>query len=502
MADLERLTHRPIPTYTMAQASSYDRASVKPGDDSWYANNDAGNYLRVEERYDRKEYVMADMKGPGAVVRMWSANPSGVVRFYFDGEELPRIQIPLAALLAGVVAPFRGTFAYEAGNGHDLYFPIPYEKSLKITIDDSDKAHPPTSLYYHIGYRSYEAGTKVETFDPRILMADDIDAAANALENPSVQPPPLGSVTKTSDYTVAPASTSTFSLDGESAVYSFTVKVDLPTVAAGAAWTDPTEAHNILRSLLLMVSFDSELCVATPLGDFFGTAPGVNPYVGVPFSVSDDGTMTCRFVMPFHHDAKYSIQNVGPIPVTLHVTAKTMPYHFTRDSYYFHAQWTAERKPPRPFREITLLDAKGEGYWIGDNLHIANPAREWWGEGDEKAFVDGESFPSTFGTGSEDFYGYAWGSTKTFMRPYHGQPNSGSQTDNFGHTDVHRWQIFDPIPFRSSINFTIEAWSWNKTLEPTFAHTSYWYQSPHGTAPITMDQSLLLPPELTPPTGN
>lgn len=145
-----------------------------------------------------------------------------------------------------------------------------------------------------------------------------------------------------------------------------------------------------------------------------------------------------------------------------------------------------------------LLNATGEGYWIGDNLHIANPAPEWWGEGDEKAFVDGESFPSTFGTGSEDFYGYAWGSTKTFNRPYHGQPNSGSDKNNFGHADVHRWQIFDPIPFTKSIQFSIEAWSWNEKLDPTFAHTSYWYQAPHGTAPITIDRSLLLPPELVP----
>lgn len=32
----------------------------------------------------------------------------------------------------------------------------------------------------------------------------------------------------------------------------------------------------------------------------------------------------------------------------------------------------------------------------------------WWGEGDEKFFVDGEKFPSSFGTGSEDYIGYAW----------------------------------------------------------------------------------------------
>lgn len=40
----------------------------------------------------------------------------------------------------------------------------------------------------------------------------------------------------------------------------------------------------------------------------------------------------------------------------------------------------------------------------------------WWGEGDEKFFVDGERFPSTFGTGSEDYIGYAWAAEPPFAR--------------------------------------------------------------------------------------
>ena len=46
---------------------------------------------------------------------------------------------------------------------------------------------------------------------------------------------------------------------------------------------------------------------------------------------------------------------------------------------------------------------------VGDTLALHNGAAAWWGEGDEKIFVDGETFPSHFGTGSEDYYGYSFG---------------------------------------------------------------------------------------------
>ncbi len=45
----------------------------------------------------------------------------------------------------------------------------------------------------------------------------------------------------------------------------------------------------------------------------------------------------------------------------------------------------------------------------------------WWGEGDEKFFVDGEMFPSWFGTGSEDYFGFSWGTPGYFSKAYHTQ---------------------------------------------------------------------------------
>jgi hypothetical protein len=168
------------------------------------------------------------------------------------------------------------------------------------------------------------------------------------------------------------------------------------------------------------------------------------------------------------------------------------------DSYALHAQWQAYHGQSRPFRDLEFLNVKGRGTWVGSNLHVSNSSPAWWGEGDEKVWVDGESFPSTFGTGTEDYYGYAWSSPELFHRPYHSQPRSDGP-GNFGHSDVNRCQIFDPIPYRKSLRFNLELWHW-ADVETTFAYTSYWYAPADSQGPVEINRALLLPPEEAPPT--
>src|SRR5579862_8943374 len=177
---LTRLTKRPNPYYTTAEATSYDRKSKTPGNVDWFANDDAGQFIREENREGRIERVMADLTGPGAVVRIWSANPVGTLRFYFDGEETPRFVEKTADLLGGKVGAFKAPFAYEAARGWDFYYPLPYAKSLKITVDNSDNDGS-KHLYYHVGYRTYAPGTQVETFQPDKVDSDAIDRIGNEL---------------------------------------------------------------------------------------------------------------------------------------------------------------------------------------------------------------------------------------------------------------------------------------------------------------------------------
>lgn len=496
MTDLTFLTHRPSPLFKMAQASSYDRRSDPGPNSDPFANGDAGQFVRVENTPAGKEYVMADVKGPGAVVRLWSANPSGTLRMYFDGEKEPRIKVKMADFLTGKVAPLSAPFAYTASSGCDVYFPFPYAKSLKVTADASNGGKP-QSLYYHVGYRTYAPGTAVKTFtwadllSSKALMAK-IGTALNAPQNTE-------GLKTIAQGNVPTGGTLTGEYSGliSSAIRTLQVKVPVVSAAAakGLAWDDPQQPHNILRNLILHVKFDGEDCIDTPLGDFFAASPGINPFSNVPMTVAADGTMTCRFVMPFEKSVSFAVENLGPeIPVT--VNAAIRPFPWDSGSYHFHAQWLGEHGHSRPFHDMTFLDVQGEGFFVGTNMDVANPVPDWWGEGDEKATVDGESFPSTWGTGSEDYYGYAWGSTELFDKPYHAQVRCDGPGSR-GHTSLMRWQIFDPISYSRSLKFTIEMWHWADVIV-TFVHTTYWYAKPGGTPPASIDRSLLPPLEIAP----
>jgi len=102
MTDVAGMAEFPSPGYTCKQFSSYDQKSKSPQDqttEGWFANADAGQFLRVEERAGRKEHVMMDTAGPGAIVRIWSANPAGTVRIYLDGAAQPAVEAPMTDLL-------------------------------------------------------------------------------------------------------------------------------------------------------------------------------------------------------------------------------------------------------------------------------------------------------------------------------------------------------------------------------------------------------------------
>ena len=155
-----------------------------------------------------------------------------------------------------------------------------------------------------------------------------------------------------------------------------------------------------------------------------------------------------------------------------------MPWQWNDRSLLFHAKWRIEKDlPSRPFTDWTHLECSGNGRFVGGALHVINPVRGWWGEGDEKIYVDGETFPSHFGTGTEDYYGYAWCSNERFVHAYHNQPRCDGP-GNYGNTSVNRFHILDDIPFTRSFKFDMENWHSNPTCDTTRAAVSYWYARP------------------------
>lgn len=479
MMDLEWLTRLPDPAFLAAQASSYDRRS-KPGGDM-FANGDFGQFVREEQIGARKEFVLADLKGPGAVTRIWSANPSGTLRMYFDGEPSPRLVTPMKDFLRGKVAPWTNAFAYEASRGCNIYFPFPYAKSLKITVDESDGIGKARGLYYHVNYRTYSAGTPTESYNPTDSLngfepfqgRKGVSAGYDYLQN---------------KFRLSAKQDQEIAIKGPNRkIVQFSVKVDPPKGIQKA------ELARLMREILVEAVFDGEKCIDVPLGDFFASAPGINALNTWPVTVLDR-ELTTRFVMPFAKSAKFRFKNISKVPLSLSVQFQTGIYEWDDRSLHFHSQWTAFYGRTRPPQDMHLLDVLGRGYYVGTFLHVANPTPSWWGEGDEKVYVDGESFPSTFGTGTEDYFGYAWSSNERFERPYHAQPFSESP-GNFGNSAVVRWHLFDPIPFTKSIKFDLELWHWQDVIAGYY-RTVFWYSRPGGTPAVAPDRAKLVAPTL------
>jgi hypothetical protein len=495
MVDRAALASAPEPVYNCRQFSSYDRRSVSPDDQSdegWFANADAGNYLRVEERGDRREFVMMDAQGPGAIARIWSANPKGTLRIYLDGDESPVLEEPMAVLLSGEGAVPAPVAAIRA-RGANLYLPIPFANRCIVTTDDGE------GMYYQINYRTYEAGAAVESF-----AADSLSKASKLLEMTAARLTedqfPVLRPLLTGSHGVLPGRTNVVyeNTNGPAAVTTLLLRTN-PDLAYGNI-----DLAEMLRSSVITIEFDGVKTVECPLGDFFGAAPAVAAYASWPITVHDARVMVSRFVMPYRKSLRVSITNHHETEqLWAWVEAETTPLQWTERSMYFHADWKIERDmATRPRRDWNYLEVEGEGVYVGDALSVTNPVEDWWGEGDEKIYVDGEEFPSHFGTGTEDYYGYAWCSPEVFHAPFHNQPRCDGP-GNYGHTSVNRFRGLDAIPFRGSLKVDMEVWHWRECAI-SYAVTTYWYGKPGAkskTPAITADMVRMVPvaPPLPPP---
>lgn len=479
IADLEHLSVLPQDGEKCGQWSSYDRASKYEEATGkyihWDANGDGTGYIREEGN----QQVMAEMNGPGVIWRIWSADPQkGHVRIYLDGASEPAVDLPFMGYFDHKNAPFtRPHLVHEVSKGWNCFVPIPYQKSCKITADKN------WGHYFHFTYGTFPAGTTVPTFKRDLTPEENaaLDAADQKLGDVGVDPAGKrpGEQTQQKTVTVEPGSTQpVLHIDGPRAITAIRVKLDLPPSPAD---------RDLLRQLALKITWDdeSEPAVWAPLGDFFGTAAGANKYKSLPLGLTQDGQWYCFWYMPFAKSASIELTNDSPEKHSVEFEVTHAPLDKPIDQLArFHAKWHRDAfLPTDPDRKIdwTVLKTDGRGRFVGMMLHIWNPKGGWWGEGDEKYFVDGEKFPSTFGTGSEDYFGYAWGDPALFQNALHNQTIS---ENNRGHISVNRWQICDNIPFHSSFEGDIEKYFANN--RPTlYAAMAYWYLSPDGKDPYT-----------------
>jgi hypothetical protein len=461
MVDLERLTRRPAPPYVSRTASSRNRRSdrARRGEKKWYANKDFVSLATGETR------TLLDVRGPGVLTRIWSASPAGVLRIYLDGADTPIVEARLARLLRGEVSPFLAPFAFVAEGGHNLYFPIPFARSCKVTLTGAA-----AGVFFHLGYRVYADETDVEPFGKGAL--DRARCLRSIVGERLLQLRPRLRAVE-----AGPSANQLLS----------SADADSPLVIeageqGGMLWqvrVQPGATRpEALRATILAIEFDGAETVRVPLGDFFGSGFGLQQLRSLPVGADTDGAMISRWPMPFRERARISLRGAGGAPAAAVVEVVSGDYTWTDRSLYFHAQWRAPQTfPSKPSRDWNLASITGDGLYVGNVLNVVNRADSWWGEGDERIYVDGESTPSHAGTGTEDYYGYAWCSNQPFTTAFVGHPLS-TPRKNFGPLSLYRFHIADPIPFGKALRFDLEVRHWGKPVDVTYDATSFWYARP------------------------
>ena len=480
LVDRDAVARWPAPAYVAGLASSYDRRRVGPDRPGWFANDDYSQYVRVEDHAGRRERVMMDADGPGAVVRFWvtTGRPkSARLRLYLDGADRPAIEWRSDDLFDTDLAPGKPLVTRHppplGHGGSTSYLPIPYARHCKVTLEEADP-NGREPRYYQIAYRTYAAGTVVRTFTPEAFAAAGPTLAGvnAALADPP--PPP----------TSAEASLATRLPAGEERA------VDLPAGSMAVRQLElsvgpdlsPADRERALRAVVLRGSFDDQAdAIWCPAGDFAGSGPGGRPLASWTRTVDDHGRATCRWTMPYRATGRLALLNLGTAAVDVRLTARLAPWAWDDRSLYFHATWHQQvRIPARPRRDWTVSAVTGRGLLVGDVLSVFNPVPAWYGEGDEKLWVDAEPFPSQIGTGVEDYYDASWAPNPVYQSPFANHPRIDDPRSR-GHNVYTRTRSLDAVPFTRSVRFDTEVWTW-RDAPVDYAATTYWYGSPGATA--------------------
>lgn len=303
--------------------------------------------------------------------------------------------------------------------------------------------------------------------------------------------------------------------------------------------------EDYFRRVLLRFYWDgcSEPSVECPIGDFFGLGHAMRKNFAtavLQMSPEDGRAFNSYWPMPFRTGARVEVENQGtekfPLYFYIDYEAYAKPDPVACQGY-FHVQWNRENPTegwgdeydhlteneekrvewrkmmyaggdPRSLNlsnrdNYVMLAAEGDGIYCGAHLDVdvfARQKNDWFGEGDDMVFIDGQPWPpSLHGTGTEDWYNCAFCPTQEYVAPYHGVLlyNGTKEWKWKGKQSVYRYHVEDPIRFRKSIHVSIEHGHANK-LSNDHSSTAYYYltEPKRGAPPIApVEQRLPRPDE-------
>lgn len=249
------------------------------------------------------------------------------------------------------------------------------------------------------------------------------------------------------------------------------------------------------RHLILRIYFDGQKnpAVCAPLSDFFAKADNQDQrqLSSLAMCINPRKGMNCYFEMPYRCGFRMEVENLAGTDCSVFYQIDCERKEIPENSLYFHAQF--RHVNPLPYKEdYTILDnIKGNGHYVGTYLYWGVKSNRWWGEGEIKFYIDGDTdFPTICGTGTEDYFGGGWnfdvkGKYTEFSTPYTGMFKNDTASDIYRcmpYFDLYRWHIPDPIYFKKDLRVTIQALGWRasgnsayRPLQDEISSVAYWY---------------------------
>ena len=285
-------------------------------------------------------------------------------------------------------------------------------------------------------------------------------------------------------------------------------------------WMTPTGSY---RHSILRIYYDDQTTpsVECPIADFFASAytsyDVFAPISSVCVCVNPGNAFNCYWPMPFRKRFRMTLENVGFEAMWIFFQINYALGDVPEDAAYFHAQF--RRTNPLPYKDVyTIADGiLGKGHYVGTYMAWQMNNDRWWGEGEIKFYLDGDTnpalsdgkavagstgFPTICGTGTEDYfcgsYNFENKATKQYQEyttPYAGVSQvrrpDGTYKANLRFS-MYRWHVTDPVRFDSDLKVTMQALGWRAggrylPLQDDIASVAYWYQtlpmSPFPTLP-------------------
>ena len=394
------------------------------------ANED---YNHFQGKTKDGQCILADLKGPGVVSRLWftGVDANKKVRFFFDGEKTPRLEFSWNDLRKGVPPFDIAPLSADEQNCWYTFVLVPFKKRLLITTEEAGYQYGGVAkMYYQLNWNPMPAGQTVESLS---LPVDSIalKKVAEVWNDSSFGPLPSAD----KEFSLpAGQSVDLWSGQGPATVKAFTIDSDV---------YDP----EVLRNVLLKVYWDGnvEPSVAVPLGDFFGSV-WQRWRAQSMFFGSIDNIFFCRFPMPFKKSARFVLENKSAQAVALKFGIQTGP---NIEGGYFHASWRNSSANDTGVPH-TVLQTTGRGRYAGCILSVISADRSFWAlESDESMTIDGKK--TWQGTGLEDYFNAGWYYQNVFARPLHGLPNKAPFR-----TVQYRVHLTEPVLFDRTFKMVFE----------------------------------------------